>query len=195
MYFFKRISFVLLLITLFLSCKKSPTFPGKYEDEVITSSYTYYKIELISIELLSFSFSTSAYSANDGGSGPDIFFRYYTDNSMGKYTNNQIYNNMTPANLPYKFIFTQPLILISSKLAMPTSEKQTLSDLNIISSTGPNNRIGMLDYDGPPTFSPLTAYNQTLTSFNIGYCIFKEGTNTVISENGDAIIEYKITKL
>lgn len=185
----------LLLFLVCNSCKKSPTYIGKYSDAPIVEAA--YKVELLSIELLSFSFPASAYASNDASSGPDVYFTFYTDNSSSKikYTYNQVYNNMLPSNLPYKFIFSQPVLLYSYKTVKILNKPQSFKDLNVTSWSSSAGKIFMFDYDGPVIFSPLTIYNQSLTSFDIGDFIFKPGINKVLTVSGDAIIEYKITKI
>jgi hypothetical protein len=195
MRFIKFFSLVLFLSLICGSCKKSPTYVGNYSDEPIKE--TAYKVELLSVELLSFSFPISAYSSNDAGNGPDVYFSLYTDGSTSnkKYTYNQVYNNMLPSNLPYKFVFVQPILIESYETVKLTSVPKSFNDLLVFGFGSQAGKIFMFDYDGPSVFSPLTIYNQSLTSFDMHDFIFKPGINKVLTVSGDAIIEYKITKI
>ncbi len=189
--------FILTSLLSFMSdsCKKSPTYTGKYNDEPFTSAS--YKVELLSVEILSFSFPASAYFSNDAGNGPDVYFSLYTDgnSSKTKYTYNQVFSNMTTSNLPYKFVFVQPILLVSYETLKLTSVPKSFNDLLVFGFGSQSGKIFMKDYDGPTTFSPLTIHNQALTSFDMRDFVFKPGINKVTTLSGDAIIEYKITKL
>ncbi len=187
-----------LFVTAVCSCKKSPTYQGKYQDAAVPEAR--YKVELISVEIVNFSFSSSAYFNNDNGTGPDIYFQFYTSSTGGgklpTHSYSQVFNDMQISDLPFKFVFIKPILLVSStSLLKLSSAKQSFDDLFVRTGNLSANPIIVMDYDGPPTFSQLTIYNQTLTSYDMGNFIFRPGTNKVLTETGDAIIEYKITSL
>ena len=195
MYILRLFCVSLFLILTSSGCKKSPSYQGKYNDAAQTTAS--YKVEIVSIELLKFLFSPSAYASNDPGDGPDIYFKFYINGSSNNpiYTYNQVYTNLEPFSLPYKFVFLQPVKLISFASVAIGNSKQTFDDLNVRTRYLSSNPIILYDYDGPATFSPLTIYNQALTNFSFENFIFKAGINKVLTEDGAAIIEYKITKL
>lgn len=189
---------LLLLSMLFslYSCKKSPSFEGKYKDEPLTSAN--YKVELISIELLKFAFPKSAYTSNDNGTGPDLYFQIERiDRNVGELpfsTYDQVFVDMVAADLPYKFVLTKPFLFVSKITVKESPNKQSFRDVGIRPSFN-RNPIFVFDYDGPPVYSQLSVHNQSLTSFSMSNFVFKPGVNTVKTESGDAIIEYKITGL